>query len=115
MAIAIGQFVSPCTLPVSPGLFSMTPSILIKYSIACNPFVLSLHSHALQDIRDDIKLGLKSTAIKFGSNGKYWLSSFAASTSLLLLASGCQASLSWPYLFGVAAVSCHFAWQVTLF
>ena len=36
--------------------------------------------YAYTDIKDDLKLGLKSTAIRFGDNGIYWLSGFYNAT-----------------------------------
>ena len=43
--------------------------------------------YAHQDKEDDVKIGIKSTAIKFGSNSKLWVSFFYLISWLLLLLS----------------------------
>ncbi|KAL3675748.1 hypothetical protein R1sor_025696 [Riccia sorocarpa] len=48
--------------------------------------------YAHQDKEDDQKIGVKSTALKFGDKTKTWL--------------------GWPFYAGVVASACHLAWQV---
>ncbi|KAK3136517.1 hypothetical protein QOZ80_5BG0437610 [Eleusine coracana subsp. coracana] len=49
--------------------------------------------YAHQDRKDDLKAGVKSTAIKFGHNTKYWLSAFGAACIGSLALSGYNAGL----------------------
>nr|XP_023018136.1 4-hydroxybenzoate polyprenyltransferase, mitochondrial [Leptinotarsa decemlineata] len=68
--------------------------------------------YAHQDKRDDIILGLKSTAIKFDQNTKLWLSGFAGTMVGSLILSGIMNSQTWPYYAAVAIVSTHVGNQI---
>ncbi|XP_034251072.1 4-hydroxybenzoate polyprenyltransferase, mitochondrial [Thrips palmi] len=68
--------------------------------------------YAHQDKVDDVLLGIKSTAIKFGDNTKLWLSGFGTSMIGGLLLSGMSCGIGWPYYASVAAVASHLASQV---
>ena len=68
--------------------------------------------YAHQDKEDDALIGVKSTALKFGSQTRPWLIGFYALAALLFAAAGLSAGLGWPFLIGVAAVALHFAWQI---
>lgn len=61
---------------------------------------------------DDVRLGIKSTAIKFGDDTKLWLSGFGTSMIGGLVLSGLNCSIAWPYYVSVAAVGYHLASQV---
>lgn len=65
-----------------------------------------------QDKVDDVLLGIKSTAIKFGDNTKLWLSGFGSSMIGGLVLSGMSCGIGWPYYASVAAVASHLASQV---
>src|SRR5690606_19962253 len=67
------------------------------------------------DMRDDIKLGLRSTSLRFGDNGKLWIGGFYAATILLWLYAGWGMGLSWPYFVVIGAIGAHFIWQLALF
>ncbi|RLM55707.1 hypothetical protein C2845_PM10G09490 [Panicum miliaceum] len=66
-----------------------------------------------QDKKDDFKAGVKSTAITFGDNTKYWLSGFGAACISSLALTGCNSHLAWPYYPFLAAAAGHLAWQVS--
>ncbi len=67
--------------------------------------------YAHQDKADDLKLGIKSSAIKLGADTRPWLFVFyGASVGLFALAGG-LAQVSWPYYAGLAGVAIHLAWQ----
>jgi 4-hydroxybenzoate polyprenyltransferase len=68
--------------------------------------------YAYQDIADDKLLGMKSTAIKFGDNTKYWLSFFGTGMISGLVASGMQCDQTWPYYLSVIYVASHLADQI---
>lgn len=67
------------------------------------------------DMEDDLKLGLKSAAIRFGDNGKQWLSGFYAAGLILWLWAGYGMGMSWPYFLIMALIACHLIWQVYQF
>lgn len=67
------------------------------------------------DMEDDLKLGLKSAAIRFGDQGKQWLSGFYAVTMLLWVWAGYAMGMSWAYFIVMAAIGLHLAWQITQF
>lgn len=68
--------------------------------------------YAHQDVRDDLLVGIKSTAIKFGESSKLWLSGFGACMSTCLLTAGLIGEQTWPYYAAVGLVSSHLAMQL---
>ncbi|MFQ5764976.1 MAG: 4-hydroxybenzoate octaprenyltransferase [Rhodospirillales bacterium] len=68
--------------------------------------------YAHQDKEDDILIGIKSTALKFGASTQPWLIGFYSVTVALMLVSGYSAGLRWPFYLALAAGVCHLAWQV---
>lgn len=60
--------------------------------------------YAYQDIKDDQKIGIRSTAILFGDKGKQWVSGFYLITSFLLVWSVQSLWLVLPIV--------HFIWQI---
>ncbi|KAJ3297367.1 Para-hydroxybenzoate--polyprenyltransferase, mitochondrial precursor (PHB:polyprenyltransferase) [Borealophlyctis nickersoniae] len=69
--------------------------------------------YALQDKNDDIKVGVRSTALRFGENIKPWLSTFAAASVTSLAVAGIM-NTQGPIFFAVAVggAACHYAWQI---
>jgi 4-hydroxybenzoate polyprenyltransferase len=65
-----------------------------------------------QDKKDDIMVGVKSTALLFGDKTKRWLSGFAAGSVSGLALAGYGAGMGLPYFAAVAAAGTHLAWQV---
>ncbi|XP_012263188.2 4-hydroxybenzoate polyprenyltransferase, mitochondrial [Athalia rosae] len=68
--------------------------------------------YAHQDKVDDILLGIKSTALKFGSDTKLWLSCFGTTMISNLVASGFMVDQTWPYYITVGIVGSHLAKQI---
>lgn len=68
--------------------------------------------YAHQDKKDDIMVGVKSTALLFGDKTKRWLSGFAAGSASGLALAGYGAGMGLPYFASVAAAGAHLAWQV---
>ncbi|XP_075246797.1 4-hydroxybenzoate polyprenyltransferase, mitochondrial-like [Convolutriloba macropyga] len=68
--------------------------------------------YALQDKKDDMLIGVKSTAIKFGPDVDKYLYGFAAVTSSGLFLSGKLADLGPSYYFGVGMISLYLIKQV---
>uniref|UniRef100_A0A1B6F4G8 4-hydroxybenzoate polyprenyltransferase, mitochondrial n=1 Tax=Cuerna arida TaxID=1464854 RepID=A0A1B6F4G8_9HEMI len=68
--------------------------------------------YAHQDKVDDLRLGIKSTAIKFGEDTKAILSVFGSLMVGGLVLSGIQCGQTWPYYSAVTVVAAHLANQL---
>ena len=71
--------------------------------------------YAYVDMRDDARLGLHSTALKFRDNGKIWVSGFYVATVILWTWGGWAMGLSAAYYLGMLAVALHLGWQAWRF
>uniref|UniRef100_A0A1A9WML0 4-hydroxybenzoate polyprenyltransferase, mitochondrial n=1 Tax=Glossina brevipalpis TaxID=37001 RepID=A0A1A9WML0_9MUSC len=90
------------------------------YWSACLPLYLSgicwtiiydtIYAH--QDKKDDLQVGVKSTALRFGDNTKEWLSGFTAAmlSGLTLVGLVCDQTL--PYYASVSLVGAHIVHQI---
>lgn len=67
--------------------------------------------YAYVDIRDDKRLGLKSTAILFGARGKAMIGLFYGLAVAAWGLGGLLAGMTLPYALGVAAIAAHLGWQ----
>ncbi|OMO59707.1 UbiA prenyltransferase family, partial [Corchorus capsularis] len=92
---------------------SLQPSIVLPLYI-CGFFWTLLYDtiYAHQDKEHDVKVGVKSTALKLGESAKEWTSGFAISCIGGLALSGYNAAIGWPYYVFLAAASAHLAWQI---
>ncbi|XP_041905982.1 4-hydroxybenzoate polyprenyltransferase, mitochondrial [Corvus kubaryi] len=68
--------------------------------------------YAHQDKRDDIMIGVKSTALQFKEDTKQWLSGFSLAMLLSLCVAGMNCNQTFPYYSAVAAVGAHLAHQI---
>ncbi|XP_010439149.1 PREDICTED: 4-hydroxybenzoate polyprenyltransferase, mitochondrial-like isoform X2 [Camelina sativa] len=68
--------------------------------------------YAHQDKEDDVKVGVKSTALRFGDNTKLWLTGFGTASMGCLALSGLSADLGWQYYASLAAASGQLGWQI---
>lgn len=68
--------------------------------------------YAHQDVSDDLLLGIKSTAIKFGEHTKLWLSTFSTGMIGGLLTCGVLSEQTWPYFLSLAIVTGHLTRQL---
>ncbi|XP_014204804.1 4-hydroxybenzoate polyprenyltransferase, mitochondrial isoform X2 [Copidosoma floridanum] len=68
--------------------------------------------YAHQDKADDILLGIKSTALKFGDKTKLYLTGFSSSMIASLLVSGFCAGQTLPYYLSVGLVGTHLLYQL---
>ncbi|VDD92552.1 unnamed protein product [Enterobius vermicularis] len=68
--------------------------------------------YALQDKIDDVIAGVKSTALLWGDQTKYWLTGFASLATGLLCVSGIITHQTWPYYLGLAGTAAHLGWQI---
>ncbi|UDL89099.1 4-hydroxybenzoate octaprenyltransferase [Mesorhizobium sp. PAMC28654] len=67
--------------------------------------------YAYVDVKDDTRLGLKSTAILFGRRGKSWVGLFYAFTVASWSLGGWLSGMSLPYAAGMVVIAAHLAWQ----
>lgn len=70
----------------------------------------TIYAHA--DREDDILIGVKSTALKFGRQTPAWLAGFALAAVAFWGLAGTLAGLAWPFWLGLAAAGLHLAWQI---
>lgn len=63
---------------------------------------------------DDILLGMKSTAIKFGEDTKFYLSSFGIVMIASLITSGVLITQTWPYYTAIGLIATHIGNQVKI-
>lgn len=68
--------------------------------------------YAYVDLKDDTRLGLKSTAILFGARGKGWISLLYAFAIAAWSLGGWMLGMSGLYVVGMLALAGHLAWQV---
>jgi 4-hydroxybenzoate polyprenyltransferase len=68
--------------------------------------------YAHQDKSDDILVGVKSTALKFGNHSKLWISVFYVISLSLIGASGHIVNLDWPFFVGIVICAFQLVWQV---
>ncbi|CAH2078153.1 unnamed protein product, partial [Thlaspi arvense] len=68
--------------------------------------------YAHQDKEDDVKVGVKSTALRFGDNTKLWLTGFGTASMGFLALSGLSADIGWQYYASLVAASGQLGWQI---
>ena len=68
--------------------------------------------YAHQDKEDDVLIGVKSTALRFGAQTKRWLMPFYTLTISGLGLSGYLADMGWPFYAALAGGAIHLSWQV---
>ncbi len=95
------------------GSLNIIPLLLYASGIFWTLAYDTIYAH--QDKEDDILIGVKSTALKFGDRTPKFLIVFFAIAIALLLASFIMAEATWPAYIALAAAALHAAWQVTRF
>ncbi len=68
--------------------------------------------YAHQDKEDDLAIGLKSTAIRFGEATTPWLAGFYSAAVVLWGIAVALAGAHWPAFLGLGLIATHLAWQV---
>ena len=68
--------------------------------------------YAHQDKEDDVMIGLKSTALKFGETTGTWLSGFFIAAIFFIAAAAVAAGAGWIFYVGLAAAAAHALWQL---
>ena len=70
--------------------------------------------YAMVDIEDDLKIGVKSTAILFGDLDRVFIALIQASVLMTLLVVGVLQSMSLPYYAGLLIALMFGLYQLTL-
>ncbi|RAL47610.1 hypothetical protein DM860_011348 [Cuscuta australis] len=68
--------------------------------------------YAHQDKDDDLKVGVKSTALRFGDSTKEWIAGFGLACTSSLALCGYNADIGWPYYAFLVAATYQLAWQI---
>lgn len=68
--------------------------------------------YAHQDTEDDLMLGLKSTALRFGEQSQIWVGFFYGAALLFWVAAGFLAGAHLAFFLGLGFVGLQMAWQV---
>ncbi|XP_008803466.1 4-hydroxybenzoate polyprenyltransferase, mitochondrial [Phoenix dactylifera] len=92
---------------------SLDPAIILPLysSGVCWTLVYdTIYAH--QDKEDDLKVGVKSTALRFASLTKTWISGFGTACIGSLALSGYNAELAWPYYPFLTAAAAQLGWQI---
>ncbi|MGN6458643.1 MAG: 4-hydroxybenzoate octaprenyltransferase, partial [Achromobacter mucicolens] len=71
--------------------------------------------YAYVDVRDDRRLNLHSTAMRFADRGKAWIGGFYAATLLLWAWAGHRLDAGGFYYLGMIVLAAHFGWQLAVF
>lgn len=71
--------------------------------------------YAHQDIEDDLRIGVKSTAIRFGAYNRFWIALFYALTLSGWLLTAWLAGASALTLAGIGLGGAHLCWQAIRF
>jgi len=92
---------------------SLDPSVVLPLYLSGVCWTLVYDTiYAHQDKEDDTKVGVKSTALRFGNDTRLWLTGFSTASLIGMSLAGYNAGLGWPFYLGVGATAGHLAWQV---
>ncbi len=92
------------------GSLAWPPVILYIAGVAWTLGYDTIYAH--QDKEDDVLIGVKSTALKFGAATKKWLALFYTLTSALIIYSVYMINPSWPFYGLVLLAIMHLGWQI---
>ncbi|XP_027124881.1 4-hydroxybenzoate geranyltransferase 2-like [Coffea arabica] len=92
---------------------SLDPAIVFPVLVACFFWTLEVDTiYAHQDKEDDVKVGVKSTALLLGDSTKLWTTGFGVASIASLALAGFNAHIGWPFYVLLAAASGQIAWQI---
>jgi 4-hydroxybenzoate polyprenyltransferase len=93
------------------GALAPAPLLLYLGGISWTLAYDTIYAH--QDKEDDILIGIKSTALKFGSTSIYWIGAFFGLALILIDASVWLAGGGILSHIGIAGAALHAAWQLS--
>ncbi|KAK9156957.1 hypothetical protein Scep_003531 [Stephania cephalantha] len=92
---------------------SLDPAIVFPLYISGVAWTLVYDTiYAHQDKEDDLKVGVKSTALRFGDLTKNWISGFGVACISSLALSGYNSDMGWPFYAFLMAGAGQLAWQI---
>jgi len=92
------------------GSLTLAPVVLYAGSVLWTIGYDTIYAH--QDKEDDLMVGLKSTALRFGEATPRWLSGFYAGAVMLWGYAGVLAQAQVGFFVALALVAAQLAWQV---
>ena len=92
------------------GALTWAPALLYAGGIAWTLGYDTIYAH--QDKEDDILVGVKSTALKFGAQSRRWIAGFYIVAVAFFAAAGIADGLGWPFYAALALGALQLAWQV---
>ncbi len=92
------------------GDLGVAPVIMYLGGIAWTLGYDTIYAH--QDKEDDVLIGVKSTALKFGESTRSWLIGFYSVIFIALIMSGYVAGLTVPFYIVMAGAGAQLAWQI---
>jgi len=92
------------------GRLDLAPLVLYAGAVCWTIGYDTIYAH--QDRGDDGLLGVKSTALRFGSATKPWLTILYSLAWLAITASGIMAGAGLAFLLGMAGAAVQLGWQV---
>ncbi|KAG9442277.1 hypothetical protein H6P81_018131 [Aristolochia fimbriata] len=92
---------------------SLDPAVVLPlyFSGVCWTLVYD-NIYAHQDKEDDLRVGVKSTALRIGSHTRHWITGFGIACVSSLGLSGYNAELAWPYYVSLTAAAGQLGWQI---
>ena len=88
------------------------PLPLLLY-VACVFWTLGYDTlYALQDLQDDARAGIKSSALRLGNHVPLFVAACYAAMTVLLALVGIMSERTLPFWLGMLLVLLHMAWQV---
>jgi len=93
------------------GDLGLAPGLLYMAGILWTLGYDTIYAH--QDKEDDILIGVKSTALKFGAGTRTWLVGFYGGTIILIGLAGQASHLGPAFYVGLVGAAAHLVWQVT--
>ncbi|PFH37931.1 4-hydroxybenzoate polyprenyl transferase [Besnoitia besnoiti] len=97
----LGKGVAPSLAAMSSFCsLGLTPLFLYASGIFWTLTYDTIYAH--QDKRDDRRVGIKSTALLFGSRTPLWTAGFSAAYAACLLGAGLSSQMAWPYYASTA-------------
>ncbi|MEZ5848776.1 MAG: 4-hydroxybenzoate octaprenyltransferase [Geminicoccaceae bacterium] len=86
------------------------PLVLYAGGIAWTLGYDTIYAH--QDKEDDIRVGVRSLALRLGGATRDWLWIFYGTSLAFIIWAGALAGLSWPFYPAMLAPAAHMVWQI---
>jgi 4-hydroxybenzoate polyprenyltransferase len=90
----------------------LTPSTMVLYAAGVCWTLAYDTLYAHQDKADDVLVGVKSLALRLGSQSRAYIGGFFILALWLLIITGLMNSLNWPFYTILLAAGAHAYWQV---